>query len=160
YGLLINPYLAKAQQTVKGMERIETLTDSDIAEVRDSTAAFRGIAEDTEPMRRFLDFRHSLRWLGHNNLNGRSTPTELLAILDGSVGDQFRIIDGEIEIVNGDDAAAETSELFPEPKAIQLDLARQSPVDRENRQKAKAMMADARRIAARERFLHWQVAFP
>jgi hypothetical protein len=160
YGLLINPYLAKAQQTVKGMERIETLTDSDIAEVRDSTAAFRSVAEDTEPMRRFLDFRHSLRWLGHNNLNGRSTPVELLAILDGSFGDPFLVIDGEIELVNGEEAATETQELFPEPKPTQLDLPKQSPLDRETRQQAKEMLANTRRIADRERFLHWQVAFP
>jgi hypothetical protein len=160
YGLLINPYLAKAQQTVKGMERIEALTDADIAEVRDSTAAFQSVTEDTEPMRRFLDFRHSLRWLGHNNLNGRATPSELLAILDGSFGDPFQVIDGEIELVNGEDAEEDTASLFPETTATQLDLARQSPLDRETRRQAKAMLAEARRIAARERFLHWQVAFP
>ncbi len=156
YGLLINPYLAKAQQTVKGMKRIETLTDADIAEVRDSTASFRSVTEDTEPMRRFLDFRHSLRWLGHNNLNGRSTPSELLAILDGSFGDPFRVIDGEIELVNGEDVEAETASLFPNT----TESAKRSPVDRETRREAKALLADARRIAGRERFLHWQVALP
>ena len=160
YALLINPYVQQARNAVAGMQRIEELTDADIAEVQTSSSAFDAVTADTRPLRRFLDFRHALRWRGVHDLNGRNVPRELVAILDGSFGDPFLVVAGDISLLDEMEDEAETADMFGADDPEQLELAPERRVDRDTRLAAQTLLDKANAVAERERFLHWEVAFP
>jgi hypothetical protein len=161
YALLINPYVQQARNAITGMRRVEEMTDADITEVRDSSTAFSAVTADTDPLRRFLDFRHSLRWFGLHGLDRRKADPALLAILDGSLGDPFKLIAGEIQIDPVEDRIDDGFLSLPgveAPKHRKRGAINQRAADL--RRKASEILAETRAVAERERFLHWEVAFP
>lgn len=159
YSLLINPVVQQARNAVSGMDQIETLTDADIVEVHASASAFDGIMTDTEPLRRFLDFRHALRWLGYHNLGSRNVPEELVAVLDGSLGDPFDVIAGGADALEVGAERREEATLFQNEAQYEAP-SRLSRREQDTRERAANLLRAAQDIARRERFLHWQVAFP
>ncbi len=55
--------IAQAEQSTKGMQKIETVTDVDVAEVHRSSALFGEVENATSDIRGLLDFLCGRRWL-------------------------------------------------------------------------------------------------
>ena len=132
-GLLINAAIQRAEGAVAGMARVEELTDAEIAEVRASMSAFAEVENGTAPLTHFLDVWQALKWLDLASEEKRA----LGALLDGAFGDPVRVVSG-----------------LDEPKLPGSNGgARDLPV-------LTVLLERARDLATRERFLHWQPAFP
>ena len=61
-GLSAQSAISGAEQATEGMRRIEEMSDSDVAEVQESSTLFRGVEDTTAELRGLLDFLHGLRW--------------------------------------------------------------------------------------------------
>ena len=61
-GLLTASAVAGVDTAADGMQRIEQMSDADVAEVRESAALFRHVEETTADLRGVLDFLCGLRW--------------------------------------------------------------------------------------------------
>ena len=60
--ILIGDIITKAKAVSSGMEKVEELTDADIAEVKESESSFRSVETGTRPVADLLDFVHVVRW--------------------------------------------------------------------------------------------------
>lgn len=134
--LFINSAVARAKTTAAGMDKIERLTDADIAEVHESASIFDTIAEATRPLSAFMDLMHAFRWLDRGEKADRAA---IDAYLFEQFGDPLKIATGEIPVEQPTDGNAG---LFAEQERFP------------------ALLKDARDLIAEERFLHWEVAFP
>ena len=139
-GLFASSAIQAAENATEGMQRIEEMSDADVAEVRESAALFQDVENTTEEMRGLLDFLCSLRWLTAGMKKKERTRFEspLLDFLTQNSQNAYRLLalgSGAVDDVkpgNQETSAAEFETLWH----------------------------DARSIADRERFLHWEVAFP
>ena len=61
-GLFLSGAVAGAETAVEGMQRIEQMSDADVAEVRESAALFRHVEDTSADLRGVLDFLCGLRW--------------------------------------------------------------------------------------------------
>ena len=61
-GLSARGAIAGAEAATEGMQRIEELSDADVAEVEESAKLFRGVEQTTRELRGALDFLCGLRW--------------------------------------------------------------------------------------------------
>jgi hypothetical protein len=149
FGLVIGGHIQRAKQAAKDMRRIEDLSDIDIGEVKESVSAFDEVRQGTEPLRRVLDLRQALRWLGLNDLSTSRLPQAIAYMFDGAAGD---LVTAMTEGSAGDDGRAPELTIYrlkdgtPPIKDFEADAAR--------------ILGRSREIAAKKRFLHWQVAFP
>lgn len=156
-GLFINQSIQAAQGAAAGMQRIEALTDAELGEVRESEAFFRGIKEDTAPLRRFLSFWHALRWF-------KPLPEDekraLKALLDGRFGDPVEVAAGlkppnppanitpeQLALIGEDDTEPEQLAMLPGASVQEW-------------RAVKRLIARAHALADEQRFFHWEVAFP
>ncbi len=135
-GLFAGSAIAGAEAATAGMQRIEAMSDADVAEVRESASLFARVEETTADLRGLLDFFCGWRWMTASMKTREKDRAEgqLVAALRD---DAYRLLargPERAERPPGADAAAWTQ--F-------TDLWRK-----------------ARAIADREGFLHWQVAFP
>ena len=131
-GLFASSAIQAAENATAGMQRIEEMSDADVAEVRESAALFRGVEETTAEMRGLLDFLCGLRWLTAGMTKKARTAFEspLVDFLEQNSQDAYRLLalgPGSMDTTAADFAA---------------------------------LWSDARAIADRERFLHWEAAFP
>ena len=135
-GLFASSAIAGAEAATSGMQRIEDMSDADIAEVVESASLFREVEDATSDVRGLLDFLCGLRWLtaGMKKRERGAFENPIVEALGRMPNDAFTLL------VNG-----ESSELGPEDRP-DSDFSR--------------IWNDARAIADRERFLHWQVALP
>ena len=62
-GMFAGSAIAGAEATTEGMQRIEEMSDADVAEVEASAALFDGVEETTADLRGLLDFLCGWRWL-------------------------------------------------------------------------------------------------
>ena len=139
-GLFASSAIQAAENATEGMQRIEEMSDADVAEVRQSAALFKDVENTTEEMRGLLDFLCSLRWLTAGMKKKERTKFEspLLDFLTQNSQNAYKLLalgTGAVDDVkpgNQETSAAEFETLWH----------------------------DARSIADRERFLHWEVAFP
>ena len=136
--------VVRARQSAAGMARIEALADADLGEVHSSAEAFRGVEEATAELRAFLDLYHTARWLPPEDFIDEAGRE---ALFGGAYGDPARIAVGD----------AITS---PREGAAQLRHKRAKIDPAEAHKRAVSLVARARDLAARRRFLHWEVAFP
>ena len=139
-GLFASSAIQAAENATEGMQRIEEMSDADVAEVRESAALFRDVENTTEEMRGLLDFLCSLRWLTAGMKKKERTKFEspLLDFLTQNSQNAYRLLalgPGAVDDVRPGNM--ETS---------QADF--------------ETLWRDARAIADRERFLHWEAAFP
>ena len=139
-GLFASSAIQAAENATEGMQRIEEMSDADVAEVRESAALFRDVENTTEEMRGLLDFLCSLRWLTAGMKKKERTKFEspLLDFLTQNSQNAYRLLalgPGAVDDVRPGNM--ETS---------QADF--------------ETLWSDARAIADRERFLHWEAAFP
>ena len=62
-GLFASTAIAGAENATDGMQRIEAMSDADVAEVQQSAALFQDVEATTADLRGLLDFLCGLRWL-------------------------------------------------------------------------------------------------
>ena len=139
-GLYLSSAITGAEQAAKGMQLIEELSDADIAEVRESTELFQGVDEMTAELRRLLDFLCSIRWLTAGMKKKERIAFETTQLIEplGRAPDQAYKL-----LANGPNAVNAPSSGDEDPYSGFQEL-----WDR------------AGSIAGRERFLHWEAAFP
>lgn len=123
--------LREAQSAAAAMQIIERLTDAEIAEAHQSADTFYGVQAQVAPLDSFMRLLHALDWL---DLKTREDKAAVRAWLDGVFGNPIDIAQGRAEPI----------------------LTR----DPERGEHFGAILARARALAAEERFLNWQVAFP
>ena len=135
-GLFAGSAIAGAEAATSGMQRIEAMSDADVAEVRESASLFARVEETTADLRGLLDFFCGWRW----NTAGMKAREKDRA-------------EGQLVAALRDDAytllARGPRGAEPSPHADAAAWAQFAELWR-----------DARAIADREGFLHWQVAFP
>lgn len=145
YGLTLASTIAAAQAAASGMALVEQAADADIAGVDASARAFAGVEQDTGPLRALLDLYHAARWLP------AETPADAVAratLFDGSYGDLVAIAEGK------------ASPRAPAAEAAPVKTKRGLVPAVDAHAAATRFVADARRLAAERRWLHWEVAFP
>ncbi len=83
-----------AETAAAGMQRIEALSDTDVAEVRESAALFQGVEETTADLRGLLDVLCGLRWLTAGMKKNERTLFEspLFEILRQRPQDAFKLL--------------------------------------------------------------------
>lgn len=123
--------LRNAERQAAVMQRIEALTDAEIAEAHSSAEMWRDIEYQVGPFNSFVSFMHALDWL---DLPRADRPL-VTQWLDGGFGDPLPIARGKKE---------------PEAK-------RAKP---EEAERFHAIWLAARELIKEERFLNWQIAFP
>jgi hypothetical protein len=160
--------LAAAKGSARAMIKIEEMSDADLGEISQSETSFAEVDSAVKPLNGFLDFFHALRWLDRLpkkakklKPSGRmATPVAndpAVNIFDGALGNPVQVIAGRGSAVLT--AKPTAGRLFPGGKPEQIELAH--PVMNAERQReALELIAKAQAISRRERFLHWQVAFP
>ena len=138
-GLFASSAIAGAEAATSGMQRIEEMSDADVAEVRESAELFRGVEGTTADLRGLLDFVCGLRWLT-SDMRGKARTaleTPLVEALASRPNEAYSLLargpgaDGDGE-TGGDTSWSGFKELW----------------------------TDARSVAVREGFLHWEAAFP
>ena len=139
-GLFASSAIQHAENATEGMQRIEEMSDADVAEVRESAALFREVEATTATLRGLLDFLCGLRWLtaGMKKKERTEYETPLVDFLEQNSQDAYKLLalsPGAVDDVS--------------PGSVET-----SAADFE------AMWSDARSVADSERFLHWEVAFP
>ncbi len=138
-GLFASSAIAGAEAATGGMRRIEEMSDADVAEVRESADLFQGVEDATADLRSLLDFLCGLRWLTSGMKKRARAAFE--NILIGTLGS--RPNDAYALLARGPDAVGD------------------GPTDDDiSRAEFESLWVDALRIADREGFLHWEVAFP
>ena len=135
-GLFASSAITGAEAATSGMQQIEEMSDADIAEVQESASLFRGVEDTTADVRGLLDFLCGLRWMtaGMKKRERISFESPLVETLGSRPDAAYTLL-----------SRGESSEAG-------LDDVHDPGFDR--------IWSDARSIADRERFLHWQVAFP
>ena len=140
-GLLTASALAGVETAADGMQLIEEMSDADVAEVRESAALFRNVEETTADLRGALDFLCGLRW-----------HTAGLKKLDRMARE------GIVSQNLGERPDTAYALLAHGPDAIDAE----APDDTQSSSLSafKDLWNDAMSVARRERFLHWEAAFP
>lgn len=176
-GLLSGGEVARVENIAGVMTQIEEITDNDIAEVEASSQAFGAVEDATRELDAFFDLmtaRHALgvdlsndvkkpRFSPETLRHAKADPKKIAtaekqqraydkaaafkAVLEPQFGDPLKIATGEVVISVADDDDTQ-------PMLAAMGEAEQ------RRRLAASLVADARTLARRERFLHWPVAFP
>jgi len=184
--LLGNRYLAAAQASAQPMNELERITDADLLEVESSRQHFAAVAEAVAPLTVLFDLIRAeklmgifaaaptrrpkdpteMRQLGASAKAVARAETALAAhqrsaafksLLDGTLGDPIALASGASRIAA--DATRQLHLLAEEPSA-QTDLLPTDGGAQRDRRLAQELVDQARALARRERFLHWEVAFP
>ena len=139
-GLFAAAAITGAEEAAAGMQRIEDMSDADIAEVRESAELFRDVEDATSNLNRVLDVLTGLRWLtaGMKARERKAAEAPVAAALSLQPENAFHVLSqGLASAENGSDgAAAPLSGGFAE------------------------LVRDAQAAANSEGFLHWEAAFP
>ena len=138
--LFFSGAISATEAASRGMERIEELSDADISEVQESANLFAEVDKGTADLRGLLDFLCGFRWLtaGRKKKDLAAFETPLAEILGRHLADPWKLL------VEGPDSLA----------------AEAADDDNGSRAAFGATWEEARSIADRERFLHWELAFP
>jgi hypothetical protein len=132
-GMFASSAIAGAETATDGMQRIEEMSDADVAEVQESAELFDGVEETTADLRGLLDFLCGWRWL--------------TAGMKKKERDEF---EGPLVTTFGQHTAMAYELLARGPEEMGV---------ADDTQFAE-LWREARIIANREGFLHWEVAFP
>ena len=138
-GLFASSAIASAEAATTGMQRIEEMSDADVAEVRESAELFRGVEDTTADLRGLLDFLCGLRWLT-SDIRGKARTaieTPLVETLGSRPNEAYSLLVRGPDSVGDGETSGDTS--WPGFKEL---------------------WSDARHVADREGFLHWEAAFP
>lgn len=146
--LLYVEELRNAERQAAVMQRIEALTDAEIAEARNSADMWRDVEAQTGPLDGFVSFMHALDWL---DLKQPIEKAAVRAWLDGQYGDPLLILAGRVE-------AALKRRKLPSERGGKL---QKQQFDAEELLAAlERILNAARDLIGEERFLNWQITFP
>ena len=136
-GLFAASAIVGAETAVENMQQIEEMTDADIAEAQESAALFQQVEETTADLRGLLDFLAAKNWLtaGMKKKALSEFEAPLVEYLGSRPNDAYHL-------------------LARGPDAIDSDLNSVTETQFNN------LWTDARAIADRESFFHWEAAFP
>ena len=139
-GITSGSAVQAAENATQGMLRIEELSDADIAEVEESAQLFGEVEKTTAPLRGLLDTFCGVHWLSAGLKKKARTVFEqpLVGVIALGTERAFELLAHGPESVDPADPIRKRTFW---PAFIEL-------------------WNSARRIANRENFLHWQVAFP
>ena len=139
-GLSSGSAVQAAENATQGMQRIEELSDADISEVEESANLFAEVEKTTAPLRGLLDTFCGVHWLSAGLKKKERTALEQPLVGAIALGHEqaFPLLAHGPE---GVDPAAPIRQRSFWPAFTEL-------------------WNSARRIADRENFLHWEVAFP
>ena len=138
-GLFASSAVAGAEQATDSMQRIEERSDADIAEVRESAILFDGVEDTTADLRGLLDFLCGYRYLtaGMKKRERATFEGPLVTTLGRHIEDAYKLLSrGPEHLSHAPDSDTTTWSQFTN------------------------LWHEARAIADREGFLHWEVAFP
>ena len=138
--LFLSSAIAGAEAATEGMQRIEELSDADIAEVRESARLFSGVDATTAGLRGLLDFLCGFRWLtaGMNRGERDAFKSPLIESLNQQLDDAYTLLTKGPDAVNSKRSG-----------------------DRDDSwRRFKKLWHEVTSVAKREGFLHWEVAFP
>ena len=137
-GLFASSAIAGAEAATAGMQRIEEMSDADVAEVRESASLFRGVEDTTADVRGLLDFLCGLRWTtaGMRQRQRAEFENPLVETLGSRPDEAYGLLARGVS----------------EPGFVGLGDGQDSGFSE--------IWSGAKSVAERERFLHWQVAFP
>ena len=132
--------IAAAEAATEGMKKIEEMSDSDVSEVRESASLFDQVEETTADLRGLLNFLASRRWLttGLRRTELVSVDGPLVETLGWYPGSSYELLSGGPNQLDGS-----------VPPKSEISWSRFNEFWRQ-----------ARELADRERFLHWEAAFP
>ena len=132
-GMFAGSAIAGAETATDGMQRIEEMSDADVAEVQESAVLFDGVEKTTADLRGLLDFLCGWRWLtaGMKKKERDEFEGPLVTTLGLYTANAYELLARGPEEMGAADATR-----FAE------------------------LWREARSIANREDFLHWEVAFP
>lgn len=137
--LYVSPALAGLSSAARLMVDISQRADADLAEVSESRTFFATADESLRPIRRFLDFWHALRWMGLETRGRRAqSHRPLWTVLTGAAGNVLRLADTLKYQHSGVGNPLSASALA----------------------EVEALLGETRRVADREGFVHWELAFP
>ena len=93
-GLFAQSAIAGAEAATAGMQRIEEMSDADVAEVRESASLFREVEATTADLRGLLDFLCGLRWLtaGMKAKERKSFESPLVDALGRHLDDAYSLL--------------------------------------------------------------------
>ena len=154
-GMFAGSAIAGAETATDGMQRIEEMSDADVAEVQASAALFDGVEETTADLRGLLDFLCGWRWwtAGIKKKERDEFEGPLVTTLGQHTADAYELL------ARGPDA--EGSPTSPLGQAQDLPLHGSSAKEDAGEVRAfDSLWREAMSIANREGFLHWEVAFP
>ena len=132
-GLFASSAITGAEAATDGMERIEEMSDADIAEVRQSATLFQDVEDTTADLRSLLDLVTGLRWLtaGMKQRERRAFELQLVDTLAEQPDEAYGLLARGL-FADGSLPESEFTDLWNEAKSV----------------------------AKREGFLHWEAAFP
>ena len=139
-GLFASPAIAGAEAATDNMQRIEEMSDADISEVRQSASLFQEVEETTANLRNLLDLLNGIRWQ-----------------TAGMKAKERKVFESPLVNALGEQPA-QAYELLTQGPAYHDP---ESPDEQtSDSTKFRHLWTDARAIADRETFLHWEAAFP
>ena len=150
-GLFASTAIAGAENATDGMQRIEAMSDADVAEVQQSAALFQDVEATTADLRGLLDFLCGLRWLtaGMRQRQRSAFEAPLVEALGRQPDNAYKLL------------ARGPANRSATPDALQPHSeAPRSAAAESTRAPFQETWHDAAFIAQREGFLHWEVAFP
>ena len=184
-GALFNRGQITSIENVAGlMAEIEETTDNDIAEVNASKAKFGTVGQVVEPVAQLFSLLTAERMMGLFDAAPKKAPdlrklvdkseklqakarADLLAFeraeafglaFDGTLGDPIRIASGADRIAS--DELRQRAALLPPGEPEQSSLFPGIGADDRRRVLADGLVAEARAMAAKHGFFHWQIGFP
>ena len=152
---MISNEVRSAEASIAGMALVESRSDADIAEVKRSAEDYHGVEAKTEPLRRFLNFWHALKWLERS----REEEKALQALFDGHFGQPLPIA-ATVTPPNPPAGLANAEGALFGDAAQQLALAGTGVASAQDYLALKLLLQKAHTLAAEQKFLHWQIAFP
>ncbi|MCY4499003.1 MAG: restriction endonuclease, partial [Rhodospirillaceae bacterium] len=93
--LLLHGSVTRAERSAGSMQRIEDLTDAEIAEAHRSAEEFAEVEAATEPLNAVLSLVHAIDWL---NVRDREGKTALQSFFGGLLGDPIEIALGRAQV--------------------------------------------------------------
>ena len=139
--IFLSSAIAGAEASAKEMRRIENFSDSDISEVRQSARLFESVDGMTADLRGMLNFFGGYKWLTagmKKKALGVFETKHLFEPIGRFSAQAYKLL------ANGSEAIAIDS----------------SSKDEETLSRFAKLWNEAKEHADRERFLHWEVAFP
>ena len=139
-GLFASPAIAGAEAATGDMQRIEEMSDADIAEVRESASLFQEVEGTTADLRSLLDFLNGMRWqtAGMKVKDRKTFELPLARILEPEPAKAYDLLTK---------GPGEQDTAAPDDEQTSLPAFRQ-------------LWNEAKAIAEDEIFLHWEAAFP